>query len=1109
MDTWQEIRLAARQHHARALFKSNGDRRAAALCAAALKLDDLQLAYYRPGTRAGDGVHGFLDRPSLIVHVAEGQTPPEETVVVAHEIGHLKLHRDPSQDVTMLSPGLGGDQIEAGSAKAQGYSPRERKEVQADVFAGEFLCPADWLRDQILVQGRKPSVIATDLGLPENLVVNQAVRALLLPPLRAPTPAAAAPVVALDPSQLEAASWNGGPLLVDAGPGTGKTRTLVHRIGLLLEKSLPASILALTFSVKAAEEMRERLSVMNAQAAIEMWIGNFHGFGWELLGKHHELINRTINVRLLDETASLGLLEDNLERLPLQHFLNIYEPAFDLTYVLRAISRCKDEMITPEEYLAEAEVAARSTDPAVREAADKALELAAIYKVYQELLQENDVVDFGDLVMLSARLLEDHPEIAEIYRARFKHILVDEYQDVNLASARLLRALCKPDTDVWVVADPRQSIYRFRGAEPANVQRFESDFAGKRRSLQHNYRSGEPVVRLFSGFANAMEGVRVGGTWRANRGDIGSISMVVAPDANAEAAAIRENIEALRAEGVAYSDQVILARSHLTLARICAPLERLGVPLLYLGDLFERGEIRDLLSLIALDAEFGSIGIVRVAQFAEYGATKQDALAVLRWMNAQQTDIFSALARVAEVPDLSEQGRAGLIKLASHLQGVDRHTSPWTMLTTYLLERSSYLSGMIVSDDAKDKQKLIAIYQLLKVCSEHVASGDPSRKRLIERVRRVEALNDDRIFRAVASEATHIDAVRVMTVHGSKGLEFRGVHLPGLATRYMPSSRQGTRCPPPAGLAHLAIRAVDHDAEEECLFFVAISRARDHLRLSRAERYKTQTASASKFLTKIPLPSQRRVPPAAYAEPLIPLHPPAVRATYTEAELSLYLRCPARYRYEIIDGLKGAGGSSPFVRFHGCVYRTVGWLEEQRATGKAVDRAGAFARLESEWTARGPTGGLEKFYRKSATAMVSSMVDTIAAESGAYGHDEWLIPMGDKSVAITPDRVVVGADGTMHVQRIRTGRRSTSEPDDKVYALLRHGAAARYPGRRLSIEAFYPAAGEAIRISLGRKEHDKLSEYAKAIDGIERGLFPVETADRKCPRCPCYFICNA
>ena len=312
---------------------------------------------------------------------------------------------------------------------------------------------------RILVQGRKPSVIATDLGLPENLVVNQAVRALLLPPLRAPTPAAAAPVVALDPSQLEAASWNGGPLLVDAGPGTGKTRTLVHRIGLLLEKSLPASILALTFSVKAAEEMRERLSVMNAQAAIEMWIGNFHGFGWELLGKHHELINRTINVRLLDETASLGLLEDNLERLPLQHFLNIYEPAFDLTYVLRAISRCKDEMITPEEYLAEAEVAARSTDPAVREAADKALELAAIYKVYQELLQENDVVDFGDLVMLSARLLEDHPEIAEIYHARFKHILVDEYQDVNLASARLLRALCKPDTDVWVVPDPpSQSI---------------------------------------------------------------------------------------------------------------------------------------------------------------------------------------------------------------------------------------------------------------------------------------------------------------------------------------------------------------------------------------------------------------------------------------------------------------------------------------------------------------------------------------------------------------------------------------------------------------------------------------------------------------------------
>jgi DNA helicase-2/ATP-dependent DNA helicase PcrA len=351
-----------------------------------------------------------------------------------------------------LAPGLGGDPIDSGAGRVEGYSPRERKEVQADVFAGEFLCPADWLREEILGKGRTPKDIAIELELPPGLVLNQAIRALLLPPLQAPADAGPAVVYALDKSQQEAATWSGGPLLVDAGPGTGKTRTLVHRIQHLLDNGAsPASILALTFSNKAAEEMRERLSVSNAEAAIEMWVGTFHAFGLELLTKYHQRIGRTLNVRILDEAGSLGILEDNLERLPLRYYQNLYEPAYELVHVLRAISRCKDELVSPATYKAAAEAArASASSDEEREVAGKALELAAIYEIYEVALREADAVDFGDLVLLSAMVLEGHEDLRKEYQTRFEHILVDEYQDVNLASSRLLRALCALDADVWV-----------------------------------------------------------------------------------------------------------------------------------------------------------------------------------------------------------------------------------------------------------------------------------------------------------------------------------------------------------------------------------------------------------------------------------------------------------------------------------------------------------------------------------------------------------------------------------------------------------------------------------------------------------------------------------
>ncbi|MGE3637366.1 MAG: UvrD-helicase domain-containing protein [Pirellulales bacterium] len=1113
MDTWIDIRRKARDCHQRALETANGDRRAPALIAAGLSIHDLQVEHYEPGTIVGKEVFGFLERAALLIHVAAHQDPADEAVVIAHEIGHFELHTDPRNEVTIRSGLLGGDPVDSGAGRVEGYSPRERKEIQADTFAGEFLCPSDWLRTEYVEHGRRPSEIARELQLPFNLVMNQTVRALLLAPLDETQHVPNGTPVELDESQKTAANWNRGPLLVDAGPGTGKTRTLVHRIKYLLDAGIsPASILALTFSKKAAEEMRERVSAMNAEAAIEMWVGTFHSFGQELITKWPSRIGRSPDVRTLDQTGSLAVLENNLSKLSLHYYQNLYEPAYELVNVLRVISRCKDELISPAEYIegANEDLKAAGTDEE-RENAGKALEIGNVYRVYEEELRRADAVDFGDLVLLSAKLIEENDDVRQEITGRFTHVLVDEYQDVNFASSRLLRALCGPETDVWVVADQRQSIYRFRGAEPTNVERFESEFGGAKHSLGTNYRSAAPIVKTFEGFSASMGGRgAMAATWIPNRADPGEVSLTVTPTLAAEAEAICQKAETLKESGVPFRDQVILGRSHLTLGRITSILEELGLPLLYLGDLFEREEIRDLLSLIAVDAEFGGIGLVRIASFAEYQVSRNDSNLLIHWALKNDSPIGEALKRTSEVDGLSVSGAQGLARLGNHLDGTNMYTSPWTLLTHWLFERSDYLRPLLNRGDLASRQKLVAIYQFLKVCAEYVALGDSSRRRFLSRIRRIEVLNEETPYRAVSSEAADFDAVRVMTIHGSKGLEFRAVHFPAIATSYMPSSWRGVRMPTLSAFARLTMQSDGHAAEEECLFFVGLSRARDHLCLSRAEKYTSRNASASRFLGAIAsVISSMRFQGSGQAYETAPeLRPPPVRDAYAEKDLDTYMQCPARYRYQVLEGLRGGRDDSPYVQFHRCVYKTIGWLEQEREEGRSIAIPSALARLAAVWATDGPTGhGFESYYRSAAESMIRGLAAVISSETGRYERQEWIIPLGTRNITLTPDRVLTDGDGIVHVQRIRTGRRTKSELEKPIYALLRRGAELNFAGKAISIEVLYLATRERVVVP-GTNDARMLSRYSDAIAAIERGDFHAEPEPRRCPNCPCYFICG-
>jgi DNA helicase-2/ATP-dependent DNA helicase PcrA len=664
MDIWRDIRLQARQRRSEV---ENGAPivRASALIAAARKKAGLQLDRFEPGTVYGVGVLGALERDDGFVRISSGLNEERQTIVQAHELGHFWLHDESQFIIRTTEPSFGGQPFETGIDRVVAYSPRERREVQADVFAQEFLLPANRLRERLLTERHRPSAIAADLGLPADFVRMQAIRALLLPPLRSPVASeATGPAAPLDKAQQTAAEWSEGPLMVDAGPGTGKTKTLVARIEHLLAKNVqPSKILALTFSNKAAAEMTERVERLNAAAAPLMWIGTFHAFGLELLRLYGQHIGIRQDFEVADEAEALALLESVLIELPLRHYQNLWDPALELRPVLRAISRAKDEMVTPEDYLAAANASERAakTDDEI-ESAEKAKEVAAIYAIYQRAMRDKGLVDFGDLVDVAARLLHQNPAVRNTVSDRFEHVLVDEYQDVNYASTRLLNALCEDGEGLWVVADPRQSIYRFRGAAPATVLGFTSAYAGaKRNPLGTNYRSGSPVVQIFQRFgAGIAAAPKPAASWHPHRGAVGSVDYMHAPDLASEATGIAQQIARLKEAGVSYRDQAVLARTHLSLARFAKHLEADGVPILYLGDLFERPEIRDLLSLVSIGAEPGIAGLVRVAQFPEYGATRADALAIIAEIDKSGQSVAAVCVRcIAAWVDGPRKPRAG------------------------------------------------------------------------------------------------------------------------------------------------------------------------------------------------------------------------------------------------------------------------------------------------------------------------------------------------------------------------------------------------------------------------------------------------------------------
>lgn len=1133
MSVWYEIRKLARRKHAELLAYTQGDVSAEALLLAADQITGLERTALRKNHNLLDGGDAQLDPKSNAIWFNHELSPGIARYYQAHEYAHFWLHQGHVRDISVnIEPDAGNPQLAEKPQQFSAYGPAEQREREANAYARELLLPSHLLYKWFYVEGLNASAIAERVGVPVSLVHHQLGLALLAPDIP-DEPESRLSVesevqLVLDPSQQEAAWVSSGPLLIEAGPGTGKTRTLTGRIAFLLEQGTPPEqILALTFSNKAAEEIRSRVAQIAPSAAAKIQMGTFHSFGFELLCKYGAAIGLAPRPEVRDTMGALLLLEDLLPQLPLQHYQDLSEPTRFLGDILKAISRAKDELVDPDGYreLGLTMHAEAITSEKVIEA-EKVLEVAEVYRIYQEHIEGGSLLDFGDLIFRAVTLLREHPAICAEVRATYRHILVDEYQDVNRASGVLLKLIAGDGAGLWVVGDVRQAIYRFRGAAPINMKHFGKDFPNSRKkSLKYNYRSQQPIIDTFAELAPKLSASQGMGftPWIAQRPYSGGlVSMEIAESQEAEYAGLAATITAQVAAGHSYRDQAILCRSHTSLARIAEQLERHNIPVLYLGDLFERPEIRDLLSLLSLASEGNGSGLVRVAGFVEYQIPQADVQTILRLARKHQQAFPQALALVHEAEGLSEQGRKGLVLLEKHLEGLCYGSSAWKLLVHYLFERSRYLYPILKETTVAAQQQRLAILQFIQVAYDQRGirkqPADPKRL-FLNYVRRLEQFGEERPLRQIPEWAAGIDAIRLMTMHAAKGLEFPVVYLPMLAAGTFPSINNSKPCPIPTGLTQ-EISSNSQMEEEECLFFVALSRARDALYLSRSQKATNgNNSNPSSLLGLIAATLKQPIDGTATWVGGLP-HKQSVAIpspftkdhVLTEQMLSRYEDCPRRFYYEFGLGLASKRDERAYIRLYGCVYKVVSWLRNALIDGQRVGVKQALEELDRIWAEQGPKDHVyEQIYRRIANQSVEYAVAHIGQTSQTEPILEWKIDFEAGSVICRPDHIEFNQDGkSVCIQHFRMGKPSNAQKDKAIYRLYAMAVEKEFPEHQPSIEIVYLNSKHKDIVEItSRKVGNSRKKYNQWLQGIQAGHFEAKHDDRECPRCPYYFICSA
>jgi DNA helicase II / ATP-dependent DNA helicase PcrA len=784
----------------------------------------------------------------------------------------------------------------------------------------------------------------------------------------------------LNDEQLKAVTHVDGPLLIVAGAGTGKTTVITRRLAFLMQQQLaqPQQILALTFTDKAASEMEERVDQLLPLGTYDLWISTFHSFCERILKLHALDIGVPNDFRLLDDVQQWIFVYQNFEKFQLDYYRPLGSPNKFIDALLNHFSKCKDEMITPEQYVEYAQKLRLNQDnPELFAGSDsdqiteikRTEEVASAYHAYQKLLLDNACLDFGDLINYTLELFSKRPNILKRYQQQFKFIMVDEFQDTNVAQYQLIKLLLgntdphikMATSNLVVVGDDDQSIYKFRGASVSNILKLREDYPGlKEITLVQNYRSTQAILDLAYHFIQANNPNRlepqlgINKQLKSTTQEPGVIEVLEGKDLSEELDLVVKKIIELKQadEAVGWNEFAILVRANSAANEVLPRLDAALIPYTFLANrgLYRKRLIADLINYIrVLDNYHESSALYRVLSLPEFELDANDLSLITNYASKKALSLYEALQQVRTISGVSEDTSK---KIEAVLSNVHKHTDmakDKTAIETFVtivheLGVSKSLEAETM-ENAENREYLEQFFKRIESFEEQ--HDDKSLHSFIQNLKlEMEAGSEGPIK---FDPNLGPESLKVMTVHSAKGLEFRYVFIINLVDQRFPTRAKGDAIEIPEPLIKDILPVGDfHLQEERRLFYVALTRAKTHLYLSWGRDYGgAKMKKPSTFLQETHLVPSEKVSTATgkvvftrtYSsnKKVVYKHLPT---SFSFTEIGIFENCPMEYKFRFYLRLPMPG--TPQLSFGRTVHRVLQYFAETYRQATSTNQQALF-----------------------------------------------------------------------------------------------------------------------------------------------------------------------
>lgn len=951
--------------------------------------------------------------------------------------------------------------------------------------------------------------------------------------------------------QKEAIEHGDGPLLIIAGAGTGKTTVITQRMKhLILNRAIsPGNILALTFTEKAAAEMEERIDIALPYGYTQMWIKTFHGFCDDILRNEGIHIGLNPGFKLLTEAESILFLKQNLFKLSLTYFRPLGNPYKFLQGLLQHFSRLKDEDINPQEYLAYAKK--RSEESVMDEETSlenqKIMELAKSYDIYERLKIEEGIMDFADLISATLRLFRSRKNILSEYQKRFHYILIDEFQDTNFAQNQLAILLSGARQNITVVGDDDQAIYRWRGAAISNMLQFKSHFPQvKIVTLTNNYRSTANILDAAYKLIQYNNPDRleikehIDKHLQANRHTEGlPIELLLADTVENEAERVVKKIRDLARKSHQYKDFAILVRANDHAQPFIRELERSRIPYQFLGpgQLFHQEEIKDLIAYLKVLYNFEDTqSLYRVISMPLWNISAISIATLINFSKRKNLTLFETLSYLDEIilpQETKDTLDAFRSMLHRHFERIKKDTAG--QILYYFLRDSGMLKRFLEVKTQFDDLRAQNIARFFdKIKSYEAQHENASVFAVVDWIDLSMQVGESPL--ATNADWSESNAVNILTIHSSKGLEFPVVFLVNLVTQRFPSRERRDQIPIPQDVIKELLPEGDyHLQEERRLFYVGMTRAKDNLLFSAANFYNegkrerklssfvvesldpeaVEKARQLKTTQKQQLSLLDMFPDTKEQPPLS--HTPKI--TYVSySQLQTFEVCPLHYKLKYL--LKIPTPPSAAQSFGTSVHGALREFYQRHLRGEVVPLTSLDDIIQGTWIAEGYTSKAherESFLR--AKQVIQSFLSSTFTPTQLPVALETPFQFFVKNIRVGGriDRVDNFPDGTIEIIDYKTGSNVPSEKDLaknfqlSIYALaaveLRDPLIHRNP-EQIKLSLVYVEEGKKLTT---QRSHEELQaakeEIMSRVEEITNSDF-LCSGSILCATCEFNMLCN-